>query len=290
MQCYSYTCFNFTNTPHPSCAPPKVITCSVDPHSLVPPNRCMTQRMTAKLQGAVVHQEIRGCADNLQCRSTRLCDEAKNHDNIKQCETSCCEGDLCNREGPVARQIAADRMAPSGKMCSIWKTLDLSTDLSCYACSNATEPGQPPSANCSHPIKQQCGYDPLTSAKQDRCITITMSTKMPGPLGRVLYQEMRHCSSEHYCEFCAFANATGNLATCKAACCYGNMCNNEGMQRVTSTSRPPRTTIVQEEKFARQGAHSVVPTENVTTTSTGVSYNHWMSGLSLFMGVFVVLV
>ncbi|KXJ05592.1 hypothetical protein AC249_AIPGENE28349, partial [Exaiptasia diaphana] len=147
-------------------------------------------------------------------------------------EALCCEGNLCNREGPVARHIAADPMSPSG------------ADLSCYACSTANEPGIPPAINCSHPIKQQCGEDPLTTDKQDRCVTITMSSR--DGLGNSLYQEMRHCASEQYCShgFCVHANVSGSLTSCNAKCCYGNMCNNDGM---TTASTPTLKSTKQRE-------------------------------------------
>ncbi|KXJ30160.1 hypothetical protein AC249_AIPGENE13103 [Exaiptasia diaphana] len=124
-------------------------------------------------------------------------------------------------------------------------------DLSCYACSTANEPGIPPAINCSHPIKQQCGEDPLTTDKQDRCVTITMSSR--DGLGNSLYQEMRHCASEYYCShgFCVHANVSGSLTSCNAKCCYGNICNNDGM---TTASTPTLKSTKQREVLARQGA------------------------------------
>lgn len=79
------------------------------------------------LKGTIVRQEIRRCTDNLECKSNTLCDEAKNHGNVKDCEVECCEGELCNREGPVARHIVSDPIFPKGKFYQVIKCHRLNT-------------------------------------------------------------------------------------------------------------------------------------------------------------------
>lgn len=167
----------------------------------------------------------------------------------------------------------------------------IGTDLSCYACSTATEPGMPPPINCSHPIRQQCGDDPLTEDKQDRCVTIQMTSHHPG--GPIFYQEMRHCASEHYCGhgYCVQANVTGIVTSCKANCCYGNICNDEGMRStVTSTVSLKPTTAVHKEVFARQGANELFSTVVVKTTASGVRSTGLGVAFSLMLCVFSVFI
>ncbi|XP_031562309.1 uncharacterized protein LOC116298086 [Actinia tenebrosa] len=285
IKCYSYFCSNHTTTPHPTCAPPKVITCQMEHNSLIPPDRCMIQRVIGEPGSSLgiqssVHHEIRGCANHLECRMSRLCEEAKNHGNIKQCQTTCCEGDLCNREGPVARQVVEPE-GPKG------------SDLYCYACSNVTEPGQVPGINCSHPIRQRCGIDPLTGHPQDRCLTIVMSRKLQRPMGKVLYQEIRNCSSTHYCShsFCSEANRTGTLTTCKADCCTSNMCNKEGIliPNMASTVRPiTAVTEDQGDKLAREGIPpSFPPTKEAKPT--GASPEQSCFKLKTLLGIFAAM-
>ncbi|XP_032237637.1 uncharacterized protein LOC116618242 [Nematostella vectensis] len=275
LKCYSYMCSNATMG-MPKCAPPKVVTCRKDPASPVHPDRCITQRIRAEpMKGVVIHREYRGCSHYLECELPSLCRGASDHEG--QCDVSCCQGDLCNDGRPAdPGPRLARQTGPTGSA------------LACYACSNATQPGEHPSIPCDKPVKQTCGNDPLTNLPQDRCLTIVMETKVPGS-GHVMHQEMRNCSAEHYCNdmICANANMSGLLTKCSVSCCHGNGCNNEGLAIPTSTV-VPSSASEEGDKYARAGKPSpppVITAVKPTLTSGGsrVSMHEALSVISVMI-------